>query len=280
MKIFFFLATATLFLTASSNAQITYVANLKKIEIIVAENASFLNDCYKRFHEFPELSTKEINTAAFLKSTIKSYGYSIVDSLGYQSFAAVLKNGKGLAFASDRLKDKEDIIVEIKGRKTLHVYDFDDTLVKTTTPVIVVDKEGNKKEITSHEFATHKLQPGEKYDFSRFDAAIKGSKPILKNLTQMFNSLENPSIKTTILTARRIAFPIMKHLRDDYGIDVYVIGVGSSDPEIKADWIEKQVEKGYNDIKFVDDSQKNLDAVEKRLAKYPDLDITLINSLK
>ena len=93
MKIFFFLST--LFLTASSKAQITYVANLKKVETIVAENSIFLNDCYKRFHEFPELSTKEVNTAAFLKSTIKSYGYSIVDSLGYQSFAAVLKNGNG-----------------------------------------------------------------------------------------------------------------------------------------------------------------------------------------
>jgi hypothetical protein len=203
----------------------------------------------------------------------------------YVSGGKVLKTRKipniySSIYFDKQLKDKEDVIMEIRGRKTLHVYDFDDTLVKTTTPVIVIDKDGNKKEITSHEFATHKLQPGEKYDFSKFDAAIKGSKPILKNLTQIFNSLENPSIKTTILTARRIAFPIMKHLRDDYGIDVYVIGVGSSDPEVKADWIEKQVEKGYNDIKFVDDSQKNLDAVEKRLARYPDLDVTLINSLK
>ena len=93
MKILFFLST--LFLTTFTNAQNIYVANLKKVESIVTENASFLNDCYKRLHENPELSTKEVNTAAFLKSTIKSYGYSIIDSLGYQSFAAVLKNGKG-----------------------------------------------------------------------------------------------------------------------------------------------------------------------------------------
>jgi hypothetical protein len=171
-------------------------------------------------------------------------------------------------------------ITELKRKKTLHVYDFDDTLVKTPTPVIVIDKDGNKKEITSHEFATHQLQPGEKYDFSKFSAIIKQSTPINKNIEQIKKSLENPSIKTTILTARKIAFPIMKHLRDKYSINAYVVGVGSSDPEIKADWIERQVQKGYNDIKFIDDSQKNLDAVEKRLKDYSDIDVTLINSLK
>ena len=173
-----------------------------------------------------------------------------------------------------------DKVTELKRKKTLHVYDFDDTLVKTDIPVIVIDKEGNKKEINSHEFATHQLQPGEKYDFSKFNAIIKQSTPINKNIEQIKKSLENPSIKTTILTARKIAFPIMKHLRDKYSINAYVVGVGSSDPEIKADWIERQVQKGYNDIKFIDDSQKNLDAVEKRLKDYSDIDVTLINSLK
>jgi hippurate hydrolase len=84
-----------IFLITNTYSQKPYVANLKQVEKIVQESASFLNDGYKRLHEFPELSTKEINTAAFLKTTISSFGYSIVDSLGYQSFAAVLKNGKG-----------------------------------------------------------------------------------------------------------------------------------------------------------------------------------------
>ena len=93
MRMLFFLAF--LFAIKTAYAQKNYVANLKQVEKIVQENASFLNDGYKRLHEFPELSTKEVNTAAFLKTTISSFGYSIVDSLGYQSFAAVLKNGNG-----------------------------------------------------------------------------------------------------------------------------------------------------------------------------------------
>jgi hippurate hydrolase len=37
----------------------------------------------------------EVNTAAFLQTTLKTAGFQIIDSLGYHSFAAVLKNGKG-----------------------------------------------------------------------------------------------------------------------------------------------------------------------------------------
>lgn len=173
-----------------------------------------------------------------------------------------------------------DILNEVKGRKTIHIYDFDDTLVKTNTSVGIIDAEGNKRVLSSHEFATYKLKPGEKYDFSEFDAMIRGSQPILKNIKAIAQSLSNPSVKTTVLTARRLAFPVMKHLRDKYGVDAYVVGVAGANPDLKADWIENQVQKGYKNIKFVDDSQKNLDTVEKRLEKYPDVDLTLINPLK
>jgi hippurate hydrolase len=116
----FFLAS--LFAIKIADAQKTYVANLKQVEKIVQENASFLNDGYKRLHEFPELSTKEINTAAFLKKTISSYGYSIVDSLGYQSFAAVIKNGNGpvIMFRTDMdgLPVKEETTLPFASKAT------------------------------------------------------------------------------------------------------------------------------------------------------------------
>jgi len=161
---------------------------------------------------------------------------------------------------------------------TLHVYDFDDTLVKTKADVIVNRPDGSSYTLDSHAFATHKLAPGESYNFANFDKIIKGSVPLIQNIKQIQRSLANPNIKTTILTARRVAFPIMKHLRDKYGIDTYVIAVGSSDPEVKADWIENQVKKGYTDIKFMDDSVKNLNAVGRRLANS-NVNLTLINSL-
>ena len=40
-------------------------------------------------------------------------------------------------------------------------------------------------------------------------------------------------------------------------------------PKKKADWIQSQIEKGYDDILFLDDSPKNVTAVKKLKQKYP-----------
>ncbi len=50
---------------------------------------------YQQLHKTPELSTQEVNTSAYLKKTLREAGYTIMDSLGFYSFAAVLKNGNG-----------------------------------------------------------------------------------------------------------------------------------------------------------------------------------------
>lgn len=50
---------------------------------------------YKNLHARPELSGKEIYTSSQLKQYVQSWGFEIIDSLGLQSFAAVLKNGPG-----------------------------------------------------------------------------------------------------------------------------------------------------------------------------------------
>ena len=85
--LFFFLSFTFLF----SNAQ----RQSTMIDKMVNENTSQYFETYKQLHSSPELSTIEIKTASFLKTTMKSFGFEIIDSLGFQSFAAVLKNGKG-----------------------------------------------------------------------------------------------------------------------------------------------------------------------------------------
>lgn len=167
----------------------------------------------------------------------------------------------------------------VNKNKTLHIYDFDDTLVKTNTSVKVIKKDGSVKTLTSGEYATFVPAPGDKFDYSDFDRLIKTSKPIINNIAAIRKSLKTPNVRTTILTARRLAFPIMHHLRNKYGLDTYVIAVGGSNPELKADWIEKQAtDHGYKTIKFVDDSQNNINAVVNRMQKHPDvkLDVELV----
>jgi hypothetical protein len=52
---------------------------------------------------------------------------------------------------------------------------------------------------------------------------------------------------------------------------VKVIALGDNNPEKKADWIEDKVKEGYDDVFFVDDSEKNIVAVKKRLRDYPNV---------
>ena len=172
-----------------------------------------------------------------------------------------------------------DILNEVKGRRILHVYDFDDTLANSEVPVYVKMKDGKTIKLTSHQFAQYKLEPGDFFDFSEFNKLIKSATPIEKYVNELKQSLSNSQIKTTILTARALAYPVKYWLKTVTGTDVYVVAVAGANPELKASWIENQVNKGYKTIKFVDDSQKNLDTVKKRLEKYPDLDLILINPL-
>ena len=84
------------------------------------------------------------------------------------------------------------------------------------------------------------------------DRVIKDAEPIQNIISMLRKDLETTA-KVTILTARLIAYPVRRYLKT-LGLDVYVVAVGSSDPNDKAKWIENHIKKGYDDILFIDDS--------------------------
>jgi hypothetical protein len=61
----------------------------------------------------------------------------------------------------------------------------------------------------------------------------------------------------------------VKHFFKTLGLDVYVVPVASADPQKKVDWIEAKIKGGYDTVYFMDDSKKNITAVNKLLKKYP-----------
>lgn len=65
------------------------------LEQAIGKQKANIEALYLKLHASPELSTMEANTAAYLKQSLREMGFSIVDSLGYYSFAAILQNGKG-----------------------------------------------------------------------------------------------------------------------------------------------------------------------------------------
>ena len=174
--------------------------------------------------------------------------------------------------AGNALK-KSKAVEEAQGQKKLRVFDFDDTLVHVDATIYITHKDGSKEGLTPAEYAVYTPQEGDTFNFSEFSSVIKKAKPLEDNIQDLIKSHNDPTEKTTILTARLLGYPVKKYLKDEFNIEPYVVGLGSSDPQDKARWIESQIKKGYNDIEFRDDSKKNVDAVASLEDKYPEISI-------
>jgi len=157
--------------------------------------------------------------------------------------------------------------------KVLRVFDFDDTLATTVSYIYVKHKDGTKTTLSPEEYAKYDEKSGDEYDFSDFNRMLNKPRVIKKNFKLLQRMLKNPQKKVTILTARKLGFPIRKFFKDEYGLDVYPVTLASNDPMDKARWIEKHIKKGYTDIAFMDDSIKNVKAVQSLQSKYPQVRI-------
>ena len=170
-------------------------------------------------------------------------------------------------------------MIKLKGileGKVLSVFDFDDTIAKSDAWVYVMRGNRIVKKLDPAEFAVYKPRPGEEFDFREFDRKIRNPRLIKRNADLLVKQLDKArraskgSRKVTILTARRLGQPVTSFLKT-MGIDAYVVPLGSADPKKKADWIEKQINKGYDTVYFMDDSPKNISAVDSMLKRYPNV---------
>ena len=161
-------------------------------------------------------------------------------------------------------------LVDLLTEKKLRVFDFDDTLVKSNSKVYVINK-GKKKTLTPGQFAIYNKRAGDEFDFSDFDKVIEPKQ--IKSMFKVFNNIYKASgnRRLTILTARAAYKPVRKFLKDVGFSNVYVVALGDSNPQKKADWIQSQIQKGYNDILFLDDSPMNVKVVIKLKQKYPNI---------
>lgn len=154
--------------------------------------------------------------------------------------------------------------------KKLRIFDFDDSLVKTTSYVYVTHANGKTRKLTPGEYAVYVHRPGDIFDYSDFND-VKHPK-IIKVYYEVLRRMSSRNKTVYILTARQNYIPIKRFINSTGINNVYVVALGDSNPETKADWIEdKIVKSGYDDIYFIDDSMKNVNAVKKRLLKYPNV---------
>jgi hypothetical protein len=158
------------------------------------------------------------------------------------------------------------------GEKKLRIFDFDDTLVKTKSHIYIKHKDGKESKLTPGEYAIYEPKKGDQFDFSDFEKVkqpqeIKGVTRLLKNIVRVGGS------EIVILTARSAYKPIKDYL-SDIGLDkLYVVALADSDPQKKADWIEGKIKDGVKDVFFIDDSHKNVSAVQALSKKYPNISL-------
>ncbi len=145
----------------------------------------------------------------------------------------------------------------------MRVFDFDDTLVSSKGEVGVTKANGEKITMDSATFAHYTPSAGDKLDFTAFNNVIKPRK--IKSNFDKLRAASKAGDRTVILTARaKGATSSVKKFLEYEGIKgVEVVALGSSNPQDKADWVDRETGKGgYDDVEFYDDSKANAKAVE------------------
>ena len=165
--------------------------------------------------------------------------------------------------------------------KKLTVFDFDDTLAKSDSWVYVTQNGKTVQKLDPGEFAVHKLKKGQEYNFSDFDKMLRNPKLIKKNAIEFKKQADHArrtsGHQITILTARGIGYPVKTFFKK-MGLDVYVVPLKSADPKKKAEYIENKIKSGYTDVYFIDDSSKNVRAVQALQVKYPNVKIKTVKA--
>src|SRR5210317_943424 len=178
-------------------------------------------------------------------------------------------------------------LLEEAQKKTLTVFDIDDTLFTSSSKVRVMKDGKLVRELSPLEYNDDKLQPDEEYDYSEFRSAEKFSKtaqPIDKMLDKARNiiSLSKSNESRVILVTARADFDDKKKIIDifkrhgiDIKNDVYLERAGNLNlgaaAKNKKYIIHKHLRRGgYNKVNFFDDSMKNITMFKSLNKEYPE----------
>ena len=148
---------------------------------------------------------------------------------------------------------------------TLHIFDFDDTLVRSDSMVRVHHHDGTETEMDSGEFANYVEQPGDIFDFDDFDDYPPNAELIEQVFAELKSSLalDGPS-NVVILTARSNPKPVRDFL-SDMGIEgIDVVTTGTSNPMAKARYVLDRVKTGtFDEVRVFEDNAQNIRTIRK-----------------
>lgn len=171
---------------------------------------------------------------------------------------------------------------------THHYVDIDDTLFHTTAQIAVKNRHGTViRRLSNSEYNTHKLKPGQSYDYAEFRNArkfAKESKPIPSMINRVkriaANIHKHPNSKVHLLTARadfdnkhEFLQALKTHGINTDQIHVHRVGndTGPESPaEKKAKVIDRHLKQfGHKKVVMYDDSKANLNALLNMKKAHP-----------
>tara|TARA_R110000796_G_scaffold142440_4_gene258991 strand:- start:503 stop:1135 length:633 start_codon:yes stop_codon:yes gene_type:complete len=159
----------------------------------------------------------------------------------------------------------------------LYLFDFDDTLATTDKKIIV---KGTGEQLSTADYEHYKIAHPETtdqdYDFTHTDSFVTATAN--ENMISELKNAIKSKIPTAILTGRMHPGPVRNYMYQNHGTLVPVVAVsnpkyshlGATDAEKKANWIKEQVEYGFNEIYYYENSDRYIAAVQS-MANQPEM---------
>lgn len=153
---------------------------------------------------------------------------------------------------------------------TLHIFDFDDTLVRSDSSVHVTKDDGSLLTMSSEEYAKYVSEPGDVFNFSEFDEYPVNPQIIEEVFLELQMAIaKDGKSNVVILTARSNPSPVSDFLKNNgiNGIEVYA--TGSSNPIDKAKYVVDRINSNpeIQLVRVFEDNVKNIREIRKFVRK-------------
>ena len=149
--------------------------------------------------------------------------------------------------------------------RALHIFDFDDTLIRSDSRVHVTKADGAVLSLNSAEYKNYKKEPDDAFDYTEFAQYPKNPQFIDTVLAELKAALAlDGATSVVILTARADIRPVADFLVDIGLAGIEVVGTGTDDPYSKANYILERIESdNIDEVLVFEDSIKNIQAIRK-----------------
>jgi hypothetical protein len=168
------------------------------------------------------------------------------------------------------------------------LFDVDDTLIKSDVKVHVIKNGEVIKKLSSTEYNSYKLQPGESFDYSEFeDEDILNNRSVFLKYWDTLQREYKDGTHIGILTARSNKDMFYRFFKSNgitiknelvFAINDPKLGLkGSTVEDRKAEVIKRLAKWGYRTMVFFDDNEANLKTA-KKLEKSCDIKIHTVKA--